>query len=349
MTGWNWPGTRHIPEDELHAYLDQALSRSQCVEIECHLAECRHCQKDRDRAAGARDRITALLADVEPRRVITPPPFEQLIERRHARVIARRISVGRIARIGLAAASLFAAVGAGWWTRGRIDGRGAVATDVAVVATPTPTTAAVDARAVPAAPAVDPSDSLEESEAPDRTLTAVSPVQTVEPAVNRGRGQLELTAAGMQIVRQPAVQVSSVGAEDDALSLDGLWQSVGWQEAAALAGGTLPRIEGMPVVDIEVQRGLADERPLVVIAQQHPSGRIIRTIEGPIARVSALVDRQLSQQASRMKASTPSYTEPDYIAEGTELPRRGIRVMTVTGNFPTDSLNALVRGIDLRQ
>ena len=25
---------RHIPEDELHAYLDQGLSRSQCVEIE---------------------------------------------------------------------------------------------------------------------------------------------------------------------------------------------------------------------------------------------------------------------------------------------------------------------------
>ena len=31
---------RHIPEDELHAYLDQALSRSQCVEIESHLAAC---------------------------------------------------------------------------------------------------------------------------------------------------------------------------------------------------------------------------------------------------------------------------------------------------------------------
>src|SRR5215204_5547860 len=27
---------RHIPEEELHAYLDQGLSRSQCVEIESH-------------------------------------------------------------------------------------------------------------------------------------------------------------------------------------------------------------------------------------------------------------------------------------------------------------------------
>jgi hypothetical protein len=348
MTGWNWPGTRHIPEDELHAYLDQALSRSQCVEIECHLAECRHCQKDRDRAAAARDRITALLAEAEPRRVITAPPFEQLIERRHARVIARRISVGRIARIGLAAASLFAAVGAGWWSRGRIEGRGATtATDVAVVAAP----ATADPRTGAVAPVPEDSTPADENGGEARTLTAVSPVQTVEPAVNRdrGQGQLELTPAVMQVVRQPAIQVSSVGADDDAPALDGLWQSLGWQEAAALAGGSLPRIEGLPVVDIEVQRGLADERPLVVIAQQHPSGRIIRTIEGPIARVSALVDRQLALQPSRVKASTPSYTEPDYIAEGSELPRRGIRVMTVTGNFPTDSLNALVRGIDLRQ
>ena len=35
---------RHIPEDELHAYLDQGLSRSQCVEIESHLAACASCQ-----------------------------------------------------------------------------------------------------------------------------------------------------------------------------------------------------------------------------------------------------------------------------------------------------------------
>ena len=39
---------RHIPEDELHAYLDQALSRSQCVEIERHLAGCHRCRAERD-------------------------------------------------------------------------------------------------------------------------------------------------------------------------------------------------------------------------------------------------------------------------------------------------------------
>ena len=53
---------RHIPEDELHAYLDQALSRSQCVEIESHLADCPRCQATRDGIAALRDRTTALLA-----------------------------------------------------------------------------------------------------------------------------------------------------------------------------------------------------------------------------------------------------------------------------------------------
>ena len=52
---------RHIPEDELHAYLDQGLSRSQCVEIESHLAVCASCQGVRDGIAALRDRTTALL------------------------------------------------------------------------------------------------------------------------------------------------------------------------------------------------------------------------------------------------------------------------------------------------
>ena len=68
---------RHIPEDELHAYLDQALSRSQCVEIESHLAACPSCQATRDGIAALRDRTTALLARLAPPRSISPS-FESL-------------------------------------------------------------------------------------------------------------------------------------------------------------------------------------------------------------------------------------------------------------------------------
>ena len=44
----------HIPEDELHAYLDQALGRLRCVEIESHLAECTRCRDARDGIAAIR-------------------------------------------------------------------------------------------------------------------------------------------------------------------------------------------------------------------------------------------------------------------------------------------------------
>ena len=68
---------RHIPEDELHAYLDQGLSRSQCVEIESHLAVCSSCRATRDGIAALRDRTTALLATLAPPRRF-PPAFGSL-------------------------------------------------------------------------------------------------------------------------------------------------------------------------------------------------------------------------------------------------------------------------------
>src|SRR5574338_418676 len=55
---------RHIPEEELHAYLDQALSRAQAVEIESHLAGCARCRAERDGIAGLRDRTAARRANL---------------------------------------------------------------------------------------------------------------------------------------------------------------------------------------------------------------------------------------------------------------------------------------------
>jgi predicted anti-sigma-YlaC factor YlaD len=103
---------RHVPEDELHAYLDQALSRSQCVEIETHLSECAHCRRGRDGIAALRDRTTALLATLTPRALIVPPPFQALIERR-SRDVLRSVWERRVRRAGLWAAAIAAAVGAG--------------------------------------------------------------------------------------------------------------------------------------------------------------------------------------------------------------------------------------------
>src|ERR1044071_1646252 len=116
MIGWNTRLMRHVPEDELHAYLDQALSRSHCVEIETHLAECAPCRRGRDATAALRDRTTALLATLTPRAVIVRPAFQQLIERR-SRPVLRAVWERRAKRAGLWAAGIAAAVGAGWGAR----------------------------------------------------------------------------------------------------------------------------------------------------------------------------------------------------------------------------------------
>src|SRR5215218_5682304 len=100
---------RHIPEDELHAYLDQGLSRTQCVEIESHLAACPSCQATRDGIAALRDRTTALLARLAPPRSF-PPAFEMLRERAADLAQQRR----RRLHVAAWAASLVAAVGLGW-------------------------------------------------------------------------------------------------------------------------------------------------------------------------------------------------------------------------------------------
>src|SRR5688572_32876212 len=101
---------RHIPEDELHAYLDQALSRAQAVEIERHLAGCATCRTQRDGIAGLRDRTTALLATLAPVHTVQRPGWAELRRRHHAR-IARRATLLRGA---LWAASLIGALGLGY-------------------------------------------------------------------------------------------------------------------------------------------------------------------------------------------------------------------------------------------
>src|SRR5690349_4359273 len=101
---------RHIPEEELHAYLDQALSRAQAVEIESHLAGCARCRAERDGIAGLRDRTTALLATLAPVGTVARPSWSEL-RRRHLAAEAHRANLLRGA---VWAASLLAAIGLGY-------------------------------------------------------------------------------------------------------------------------------------------------------------------------------------------------------------------------------------------
>ena len=87
--------------------------------------------------------------------------------------------------------------------------------------------------------------------------------------------------------------------------LDGMWRTLSWDGAQAEAGDKLPHIDGLPVVQVQVQTSEQGKQPLMVVAQQLSSGQVIQTIEGPAADVSQLLSRRTG--TSRSVTVCPSY------------------------------------------
>jgi anti-sigma factor RsiW len=317
---------RHIPEDELHAYLDQALSRSQCVEIESHLASCPACRQARDGIAALRDRTTALLAALAPPRRIKPA-FADLRAQAAARALERR----RIARAVMWAASISLALGLGWLANSWMSA-GPEPMTVAALPQTTPS-ARSDSSPAPQVEAPDqesqtrvgsgPRPNLAsarepEPRMPDSSLTAATdPFQSIAEGIPAEPLRVEITP-----VQQLAGDLPTAG----------LWRSVSWDGAQAESDSWIPRVEGLPVVTVQVQGD--DEgsgQPLTVVAQRLSSGQMIRTVEGPIARVSDLLSHQ----------SGPTVTASVETNDTSGL-RRDDRMLAIYGSVPIDSLRALL-------
>jgi hypothetical protein len=333
MTGSTLPkGTmRHIPEDELHAYLDQGLSRSQCVEIESHLAACPSCQAARDGIAALRDRTTALLSKLAPPRAF-PPEFESLRRRAASQVSARR----RRAHVAAWAASLVAAVGLGWTASFVLRPYEPVALPAArpVVTLPVSTRAAT-----PAGHRFDRQDTA--TIQPSRRRLAVKSVAS------------KSATAPPPVIPPPALELSSIDIprSDVGFDLDGMWRTMSWAGAQAEAGDKLPHIDGLPVVQVQVQTSGQDNQPLMVVAQQLASGEVIRTIEGPTSDVSHLLARRAmsdpmpttTQRDSAPRDAAPSDTDH---TDRTMAMQRGDRMLVITGALPSDSLLAMIRRLN---
>lgn len=339
--------TRHVPDDELHAYLDQALSRSQCVEIETHLAACARCSDRRDANANMRDRTTALLAQITPRALIIPPPYASLEERRIALPVFSKWQRS-LRRSGMWAAGLVAAAGAGWAGRSIFDPPRLVEV-AAATAADTLAAANLSIRAVPLvtiAPAPDfvPSDrpvtvpERNQRRASIRSVTVSQPEAAIVPAPVLQFVSSVLPARESLDEPAPTPRLETVS------SFERIWRRVSWEEALRIAGSGLPFIEGMPVIGVLLQPGAMGERPTVIVAQQDGTGEVIQSIEGPVAKVFDLLQRQ---SAPDVFASTASRTPPDYIEER-GVTRRGIRILTVTGRLTVDSLNALAKVATIR-
>jgi len=319
---------RHIPEEELHAYLDQGLSRSQCVEIESHLAACPSCQAARDGIAALRDRTTALLAKLAPPRAF-PPAFESLRRRAAVQASARR----RRIHVAAWAASLVGAVGLGWTANYLMTARTVAPIQSArqVVASPIPTP-------------------LSATPAPLRPVSKSSPAARSAVRRRSDRTRAESSAVLLPtVIAPPALELSSIDIpRTESFELDGMWRTMSWDGAQAEAGDRLPHIDGLPVVQVQLQTNQQGKQPLMVVAQQLSSGEVIRTIEGPTPDVSHLLARRTMTDpdpTAAGKDSNRSSGAPDH-TDRTMAMQRGDRMLVITGALPSDSLLAMIRRLN---
>jgi Putative zinc-finger len=328
---------RHIPEEELHAYLDQGLSRSQCVEIESHLASCPSCQAARDGIAALRDRTTALLAKLAPPRNF-PPPFDSLRRRAALEATARRRRVHAAAW----AASLVAALGVGWTASSLVIQRPVPAGQPAQPAVAVPVTtprvdpAVLRPRSSTAVPA-----RVTRRQSPRRPAAVVR--DTIGPADSlRPVDPLPLIAL-------PTLELSSIDIPraDFDMELGGMWRTLSWDGAQAEAGNKLPHIDGLPVVQVQLQTVEEGKKPLMVVAQQLASGEVIRTIEGPMNDVSHLLARRTMTDPDPSARVDSSYAGAVPInLDRTMAMQRGDRMLVITGALPQDSLRAMIRRLN---
>jgi len=339
---------RHIPEDELHAYLDQGLSRTQCVEIESHLADCPSCRAIRDGIAALRDRTTALLSRLAPRRSL-PPVFDSLRQRADEVVSRRRRRVHGMAW----AASLVAAVGLGWFASSMVRAGGtrrparpAVAS--APVSAPAPDGATPSLPVGNLAPRPHPRGDARAERVTDSARSVrprIKSAEVVAPSADSARASARAAALSV-LDPQPAPELTQLDRPASGGELDGMWRIMSWDGAKAEAGEHLPHIDGLPVVQVQVQSGEQGSRPVMVVAQQLSSGQVIRTIEGPATDVSQLLSRQAIADVD------PLFLPRDSASLGPDAGHAmamqvGDRMLAITGDLPSDSLRAMIRRLNV--
>lgn len=323
----------HIPEAELHAYLDQALPRLRCVEIESHLAECTPCRTARDEIAALRDRTTAMLARLAPRRTVAPP----LADLRH-RAAHRASEQARFRQRTAWAASVVVALGVGWGASYLVHPPSERA-----LAARTPAAPAIPA-AAPAGPTRTFADTAvpASTEAPADAAPAILAAEpTATPPAPKPHG-----ASRKAPVPSPAHLATLGGPKDGQLEVGGVPRNLSWDGAKAQNGETPARIDGLPVTEVQTPAGDSGRRPLMVVAQQLASGEVIRTIEGPVSDVSALLGTRPGESVDSSAPGAPVPAGRTGLGSALTF-RRGDRMFAVTGSLPSDSLRAMMRRLNL--
>jgi hypothetical protein len=311
------------------------------VEIESHLARCGHCRDARDGIAALRDRTTALLASLAPERTRIPPSWESLTRKAEARSSQR----SRRRYVAIWAASVIGALGLGWGAQSLKEAREQPSPVAGTTAEPVqhaivPATSRSSA-ASPAASLRDSSDSAPERHAsrptaPRQFAVIESPPVLDSTAADTGATPSEPVASRLSAGRLPP---------DFDLAAGGMWRTLSWDNAQRERGQAVPRILGLPVVEVQVAAAPdSSGKPTMIVAQQLRSGEVIRTIEGPATDVTRL----LAAQHGEVRSPWPTVPDSLGLSDGTMAMRRGDRILAIQASpsVPADSLRAMIRRLN---
>lgn len=302
----------HLPEEELHAWLDGQLSRAQSSEIAEHVLGCLICRALEAEVRGVRDRTTTLLALAAPRsfRALPTPAV-------------RRGGLGRL-RTGSAAAAAAVVIGlVSWGATRSLQPAGEAGTTQLASAFVAP---ALFAR-VTSLPSMDSVEAAPLTAATSRTLTLASRT-TMSPRVIPARGTSIPVSARQLGVVDPMLNVGPSG--------DG-WETTSLQEAREATNGALAHLEGIGVNAVRIQPSEVGGRPTAMVRHLLPDGRAVWVVEGTLDDLAPIY-RVL--EASGLSLSTPRRARPDYIGTD-EQPVRTSRMVTVASFLPIDSLEKL--------
>jgi hypothetical protein len=146
--------------------------------------------------------------------------------------------------------------------------------------------------------------------------------------------------------RPTGTSLSSVGgtSADREPVLTGVWRTVSFANDQSEPADWVPRVEGVPVVQVKQRQAPQGGRPITLVTQLLANGEVISTVEGPATEVAALLSQQSGQSASA-ELQDMEITAPPLPLDGSAAapPATGAaRTLAIFGSAPSDSLKAFM-------